>query len=334
MQELQTMNTSNGSLPAVPEGSNTIIQRIHAAKLELEKASNDSERKEIWKDAKQAEKVAAALELTEIQVVAANLKMRCEREVVNANPSQGHGGDRRSGNFNVTQDNVEQSFSPESIRQMRQAHSAITDEEFEEAEQEATDNQEPLTRSYFKEKSAEKKELEKGNTMHTFGKQRNNTEEWYTPTDVIDKVHAVFGEIDLDPASNPVANEIVKAKQIYTKDDNGLAQDWYGKVFLNPPFGSDKISKFIDKLIGEYQSGNVSDAILLTESLSQPKWFISAIRACDAVFMAADRFYYWDESNGTQRGWSKGYLFYFGSDRQAFYDTFKDDGTILTRYGA
>ena len=44
------------------------------------------------------------------------------------------------------------------ISEMRQAHDNITDEEFEAAKQEATDNQEPLTRSHLKEKSAEKKQ--------------------------------------------------------------------------------------------------------------------------------------------------------------------------------
>ena len=210
---------------------------------------------------------------------------------------------------------------------MRQAHNGVDDEEFEQAKDYAVETETPLTRSYLKEQSAEKK-----NTMHTFGKQRNNTEEWYTPSDVIDRVRAVLGDIDLDPASNPVANEVVKAKQIYTKDDDGLIQKWSGTVFLNPPFGSDKISQFVEKLVDEYQSGNVSEAILLTESLSLPKWFSKAIDACDAMFMTADRFYYWNDDNETQRGWSKGCLFYFGKNRQVFYDVFKDIGTILTRY--
>ena len=168
--------------------------------------------------------------------------------------------------------------------------------------------------------------------MHTFGKQRNNTEEWYTPTDVIEKVRAVLGEIDLDPASNPVANEVVKARQIYTKDDDGLVQDWHGKVFLNPPFGSETMSRFVEKLISEYQSGNVPEAIMLTDSLSLPNWFSKAIAACNAMFITTDRFYYWNDDNETQRGWSKGCLFYFGKNRQVFYDVFKDIGTILTRY--
>ena len=369
MNELQPIETTDSSLPAVPEGSNKWIQHIHAAKLALEQSSNDSERKEILDKAKQAENVAAALELTEIQVMAANLKIDCEVAIERANPPKDRGGDRRSDNFQLgteTPIETEQPIKPDTIRDLRKAYNKIEDEEIEEAKQVAIDNQVPLTRSYFREKSAEKKEAEaevnqsrhrvvipdmnptepytlsdahteitvspKANTMHTFGKQRNNTEEWYTPTDVIDRVRAVLGEIDLDPASNPVANEVVKAKQIYTKEDDGLAQEWHGKVFLNPPFGSETMSRFVEKLISEYQSGNVPEAIMLTDSLSLPNWFSKAIAACDAMFITTDRFYYWNDSNETQRGWSKGCLFYFGSNRQVFYDVFKDIGTILTRY--
>ena len=292
--------SDNGSLPAVPESSNTIIQRIHAAKLELEKASNDSERKEILDMAKRAETIAAAAELTEIQVVAANLKIDCEVAIERANPSRQ--GERVDiDNFvNPVHEVQEEPLIPQTtIRDYRRAYSNLDDDEIEQAKQDAIDNQVPLTRSHFKEKSAEKKaddaeesfhewlddlseerhteaedevieelnihadvrdnfiesgqdvpdvdsdlyqgilhrftsephvrervlehleamfEKETGitlskkavkpmtqaisperNTMHTFGKQRNNTEEWYTPTDIIDRVHAVLGEIDLDP---------------------------------------------------------------------------------------------------------------------------------------
>jgi hypothetical protein len=49
-------------------------------------------------------------------------------------------------------------------------------------------------------------------------------------------VRASFGgDIDLDPASCAEANERVRAKQYFTKDMDGLKQDWTGSVFLNPP---------------------------------------------------------------------------------------------------
>ena len=322
MNALQPIETTDSSLPA----------KLDVASRALAEATEDWQRIDIRDYAKAVAAASEVLKRRDIQVQAANLMMNAERAIAKANPPKQ--GERTDKNNFVPQENEVETppVSPEAIRKMRQAHNGVDDEEFEQAKDYAVETETPLTRSYLKEKSAEKKVQEKGNTMHTFGKQRNNTEEWYTPSDVIDRVRAVLGDIGLDPASNPVANEVVKAKQIYTKDDDGLIQKWSGTVFLNPPFGSDKISQFVEKLVDEYQSGNVSEAILLTESLSLPKWFSKAIDACDAMFMTADRFYYWNDDNETQRGWSKGCLFYFGKNRQVFYDVFKDIGTILTRY--
>jgi hypothetical protein len=61
--------------------------------------------------------------------------------------------------------------------------------------------------------------------------------EWYTPPKYLDLVRQVFGgKIDLDPASSELAQETVQATAYFTKDDDGLTKDWFGDVFLNPPF--------------------------------------------------------------------------------------------------
>lgn len=77
-----------------------------------------------------------------------------------------------------------------------------------------------------------------------FDRSKNNyTAEWYTPPEIINSV----GVFDLDPCTSKEAILINdSAKNFYTKADNGLLKDWYGRVWLNPPY--DNIAPFMAKL--------------------------------------------------------------------------------------
>jgi hypothetical protein len=90
--------------------------------------------------------------------------------------------------------------------------------------------------------------------------------EWYTPPEYIEAARAVLGAIDLDPASNAVAQEVVRAGRYFTIETNGLKQEWRGGVWLNPPYSQRLISNFVSKLCDEYNSGRVTDAIMLTNN--------------------------------------------------------------------
>lgn len=59
------------------------------------------------------------------------------------------------------------------------------------------------------------------------------TPEWLTDM----ARHVLGGRIGLDPASDHFANRTVRAERIFTKQDNGLLQEWRGWVFLNCPGG-------------------------------------------------------------------------------------------------
>jgi hypothetical protein len=58
-------------------------------------------------------------------------------------------------------------------------------------------------------------------------------EDWLTPLALIKSL----GKFDLDPCS-PINRPWDTAKKHYTIVDNGLKQDWKGRVWLNPPYGN------------------------------------------------------------------------------------------------
>lgn len=100
------------------------------------------------------------------------------------------------------------------------------------------------------------------------------TPEWYTPNKVIERVEGVFGHIDLDPCSNSndptIAN--VPALHHWTQADNGLAQPWHGKVYMNPPYG-DEIGAWVERLAEAYADGEILEGIALLPARTDTAWF-------------------------------------------------------------
>jgi hypothetical protein len=94
---------------------------------------------------------------------------------------------------------------------------------------------------------------------------------WGTPAWLIEKVKEVLERIDLDPASDSAANRTVGAEKFFTEEDNGLLQNWSGRVFLNPPGGksgkNSKTKQFWDKLSTSYEAGEVTEAIFMCFSV-------------------------------------------------------------------
>lgn len=72
----------------------------------------------------------------------------------------------------------------------------------------------------------------------------NENDEWYSPSWLFD---ALGVEFDLDPCSPGAPPSSVPAKVHLTKAENGMAGDWFGNVWVNPPFSSKRI--WYEKLI-------------------------------------------------------------------------------------
>lgn len=65
-----------------------------------------------------------------------------------------------------------------------------------------------------------------------FEKSKETTVEWLTPPELVKKL----GKFDLDPCT-PVKPPFVHAKINFNLNDNGLSKEWFGRVYMNPPYG-------------------------------------------------------------------------------------------------
>jgi ParB family chromosome partitioning protein len=89
---------------------------------------------------------------------------------------------------------------------------------------------------------------------------------------VIEVARAVLGAIDLDPASCAEANETVRAAAFYTPRHDGLRRPWFGRVWLNPPYGK-HVAGWVDKLLADHGRGAVTAALALLPARVDTRWF-------------------------------------------------------------
>lgn len=75
-----------------------------------------------------------------------------------------------------------------------------------------------------------------------FEKAKITTVDWLTPPELVKKL----GEFDLDPCT-PVSPPFVHAKHNFNINDNGLSKSWFGRVYMNPPYGNG-MEKWMEKL--------------------------------------------------------------------------------------
>ena len=102
-----------------------------------------------------------------------------------------------------------------------------------------------------------------------------------------------MGNIESDPASTPEANRVIKAQSIHTMKENGLKQDWAGKLWLNPPYASGLIGKFIDKLAESVESGAVNEALVLVNNATETKWFARLAGISSFLCFPVGRIKFW-----------------------------------------
>ena len=102
------------------------------------------------------------------------------------------------------------------------------------------------------------------------GLMSSDSPEWYTPPHVIAAVVAALGAIDLDPCADP--GRTVPASEHFTEEDDGLAREWHGRVYMNPPYGP-AIPAWVDHLVAEHHAGRVEASVSLIPARTETDWW-------------------------------------------------------------
>lgn len=146
--------------------------------------------------------------------------------------------------------------------------------------------------------------------------------EWYTPPEYIEAARRVLGTIDLDPASSDHANETVKAAKFYTIETDGLAHQWQGKVWMNPPYAGDWIKQFASKFASHVKQGDITEGIVLVNNATETQWFLELVKTASAIVFLTGRIKYLSptgEKNAPLQGQA---IIYFGERSEAFRSEF------------
>ncbi len=145
---------------------------------------------------------------------------------------------------------------------------------------------------------------------------------WYTPPSIIDLVIQVLGEIDLDPCADDGRH--IPAQLHYTAMDDGLKQQWFGRVFMNPPYSCPGV--WMSKLQSEL--GRVREAIALVPAATDTNWLSPVLKSQPVCFWKG-RIKFLDVNYQPKQAARQSHcLVYWGENWQKFKEVFEDYGVV------
>jgi hypothetical protein len=128
----------------------------------------------------------------------------------------------------------------------------------------------------------------------SFERSATGKDEWLTPPEII----AALGEFDLDPCA-PIVRPWPTARRHMTVEDDGLLLPWEGRVWCNPPYGTET-SRWMAKMAAH---GN---GVALTFARTETRMFFESIWGkADAIMFLRGRLRFYNV-DGTAPGNSAG----------------------------
>lgn len=190
------------------------------------------------------------------------------------------------------------------------------------AEAEARAEGGPVTAAVVREVVAERRP-----SRITSGLMSSESDEWYTPRTVIERLLRMWPVIDLDPASNPGPTRNVPATHHHDITDSGLRYRWSGRVFLNPPYG-DALTDWAEKVVLEEH--NVTEAVVLVPARTETRWW--HVLPADVVCFFKGRLSFFNGATGqTGPAPFPSAALYIGDAPDGFAAAFGDAGLIYRR---
>lgn len=104
------------------------------------------------------------------------------------------------------------------------------------------------------------------------------TDKWSTPQATFDNLHAEFG-FELDVCALP---ENAKCQKYFTPEQDGLAQEWRGVCWMNPPYGRG-ISSWVRKAYESAKAG--ATVVALVPARTDTAWWHDYVAKGEVRFL-------------------------------------------------
>jgi len=303
----------------------TDLVKYEAARHALQEAHSVDEVKDIRDKAQAMLAYGKQAKDTELIWIATDIKIRAERKAGQLLLEMKLNGERDSGKGNRNPILKSQDTTPkladfgiskdQSSRWQKLA--AVPERKFEQAVAAAKEIQAEVTTA----------SMLRLNTTHVSHNSGEN--EWYTPPEYINAARSAMGDIDCDPASSAIANKTVKAEIYFTEKENGLANKWNGRVWMNPPYAQPLCQQFCSALVEKYQAKEIEQACVLVNNATETVWQQEMLSACAAVCFVKGRVRFIDIAGNPGAPLQGQVLLYFGNSVTTFKKHFESFGLIF-----